>query len=108
MRWNTHEDFQTYPPVRGSARNCLMWNKRVTTASCAGVRWNDQECAGVGHNLGTNRSAAYWITSSARCSSDAAIVGSSAFALFEMCVTPNLSNAPMLSGQKCSTDRRRM
>ena len=83
MRWNTHEDFQTYPPVRGSARNCLMWNKRVTTASCAGV----------GHNLGTNRSAAYWITSSARCSSDAAIVGSSAFALFEMCVTPKLSNA---------------
>ena len=32
-------------PGRASARNCLMWNERVTTASCAGVCWNDQECA---------------------------------------------------------------
>ena len=45
MRWNGHEDFQSYSPVFVSARNCLMWNERVATASCAGVCWNDQECA---------------------------------------------------------------
>src|SRR5215813_13156940 len=50
-----HQDFQSYSPVCVSARNCLMWNTRLPTASCARVRWNDQECAGVGHNLGTNR-----------------------------------------------------
>ena len=66
MRWNAPEDFQSYPPVRVSARNCLMWNTRLPTASCAGVCWNNQECAGVGHNLGTNRSGSYWISSFAR------------------------------------------
>jgi hypothetical protein len=54
MRWNAHEDFQTCSPGCVSARNCLMWNNRVTTASCTGVCWNDPECAGVGHSLGTN------------------------------------------------------
>jgi hypothetical protein len=53
MRWNAPEDFQSYSPGRVSARNCLMWNTRFPTASCAGVCWNDQEGAGVGHNLGT-------------------------------------------------------
>jgi hypothetical protein len=45
MCWNGHEDFQSYSPGRVSARNCLMWNTALTTASCAEVRWNDQECA---------------------------------------------------------------
>jgi len=40
-----HQDFQSYSPVFVSARNCLMWNTRVTTVSCAGVCWNNQECA---------------------------------------------------------------
>ena len=40
-----HQDFQSCSPGRASACNCLMWNERVTTASCAGVCWNDQECA---------------------------------------------------------------
>jgi hypothetical protein len=59
MCWNGHEDFQSYSPDRVSARNCLMWISMVTTASCAEVCWNDQECTGVGHNLGTNWSGAY-------------------------------------------------
>jgi hypothetical protein len=37
----------------------LTRNNRVATASCAGVCWSDQECARVGHNLGTNRSLTY-------------------------------------------------
>jgi len=57
MRWNGHEDFQSYSPGRVSARNCLMWNTMLPTASCAGVCWNTQECAGVGHNLGTTFAA---------------------------------------------------
>ena len=52
MCWNGHEDFQSYSPGRASARNCLMWNERVATGASAGMRWNDQECAGVGHSLG--------------------------------------------------------
>jgi hypothetical protein len=40
-----HQDFQSYSPGRVSARNCLMWNKRLPTASYAGVCCNDQECA---------------------------------------------------------------
>jgi hypothetical protein len=55
--------FSVLFPIRVTVRNCSMWNERVTTASCAGVCWSDQECAGVGHNLGTNGSGAYWITS---------------------------------------------
>jgi len=55
MCWNGPEDFQSYSPGRVSACNCLMWNRRFTTASCAGMRRNDLECASVGHNLGTNR-----------------------------------------------------
>ena len=51
------EDFQSFSPRRVSVRNCLTWNKRRPTASCAGVYWNDQECAGVGHNLGTTSAA---------------------------------------------------
>jgi len=51
--WNGHEDFQSYSPVFVSARNSLLSKETFTTASCAGVRWNDQECAGVGHKLGT-------------------------------------------------------
>ncbi len=43
MRQNGHEDFQSYPPVRVSARKCLTWNEWLPTASCAGVRWYDQE-----------------------------------------------------------------
>jgi hypothetical protein len=69
MCWNAlecAEDFQSYAPISVSARNCLMWNKRLPTASCAGVCWNAPECAGVGHNLGTNRSGSYWINWSAR------------------------------------------
>src|SRR5262249_14484034 len=54
-----HQDFQSYSPIRVSARNCLMSNDGVTTAACAGVLTNDQECAGVGHNLGTNGSGIY-------------------------------------------------
>ena len=57
MRWNAPEDFQSYSPGRVSARNCLMWNRRRPTASCAGVCWNAPECAGVGHNLGTTSAA---------------------------------------------------
>ena len=53
MRWNAPEDFQSYSPVCVSARNCLMWNERVTTAPCSGVCWSDQECTRVGHSLGT-------------------------------------------------------
>ena len=45
MCWNGHEDFQSYSPVFVSARNCLMWNRRLPTASCAEVCWSDQECA---------------------------------------------------------------
>jgi hypothetical protein len=52
--WNAHEDFQSYLPSRGSVRKYLLSKETFTTASCAGVRWNDQECAGVGHSLGTN------------------------------------------------------
>jgi len=37
--------FSVLSPIAVSARNCLMWNARLPTASCAGVRWNDQECA---------------------------------------------------------------
>ena len=48
-----HQDFQSYSPGRGSARKCLLSKEGVTTASCAGVRRNEQECAGVGHSLGT-------------------------------------------------------
>ena len=40
-----HQDFQSYLPVRATARNRLMCKQRVTTASCAGVCWNDQEYA---------------------------------------------------------------
>jgi hypothetical protein len=47
------QDFQSYPLVPVSARNYLMWNTRLPTASCTRVCWNDQECASVGHNLGT-------------------------------------------------------
>ena len=65
MRWNAPEDFQSYSPVRVSARNCLMWNTRLPTASCAGVRWNDQECARVGHIWGT-LDFDDWMISSAR------------------------------------------
>src|SRR5215831_8212231 len=50
-----HKDFQSYSLGRGSARKCLLSNDGVTTAACAGVLRNDQKCAGVGHNLGTNR-----------------------------------------------------
>jgi hypothetical protein len=32
---------------------CLRSQARITTASCAGVRWNALECARVGHSLGT-------------------------------------------------------
>src|SRR6266849_8061409 len=31
-----------------------MPQARITTASCAGVRWSDPECARVRHKLGTN------------------------------------------------------
>ena len=68
MCWNGHEDFQSYSPVFVSARNSLLSKETFTTASCAGVRWNDQECAGVGHKLGTTRPGAYRITSSAAVS----------------------------------------
>src|SRR5215813_5025231 len=50
-----HQDFQSYSLGRGSARKCLLSKDGVTTAACAGVLRNDQECARVGHNLGTNR-----------------------------------------------------
>jgi len=43
VRWNGPEDFQSYSPVRVSARNCLMWNRRLPKAACARVRWNDQK-----------------------------------------------------------------
>src|SRR5499427_7677895 len=36
-----HQDFQSYSPIRVSARNCLMSNDGVTTAACAGVLTND-------------------------------------------------------------------
>ena len=39
------EDFQSYSPGRVSVRNCLMWNRRLPTAACAGVCWSDQGCA---------------------------------------------------------------
>jgi hypothetical protein len=31
------EDFQSYLSISVSARNCLMWNRRVATTSCARV-----------------------------------------------------------------------
>src|SRR5215831_20536252 len=40
-----HQDFQSYSLGRGSARKCLLSKAAVTTASCAGVLRNDQECA---------------------------------------------------------------
>jgi len=40
-----HQDFQSCPTISGSARNCLMGNARVATASCAGMCSNNQECA---------------------------------------------------------------
>jgi len=40
-----HQDFQSYSPVRVSARKCLLSQARITTVSCAGVCWSDQECA---------------------------------------------------------------
>ena len=64
MCWSGYEDFQSYSPGRVSARNCLMWNTMLPTASCAGVCWNTQECAGVGHNLGTIPSGARRMISS--------------------------------------------
>ena len=52
----------------------------MTTGSCVGVRWNDQECARVGHNLGTNESASYWMPSSTRSSRDGEIIRPNALA----------------------------
>ena len=75
------EDFQSYSLVRVSARNYLMRNTRFTTAPCAGVCWNAPECARVGHSLGTNRSGAYWMTSSALSRRDCWIGRSSALAV---------------------------
>jgi hypothetical protein len=53
------EDFQSYSPVRVSVQKCLILNSRVPTASCAGMIRNAPECAGAGHNLGTNGPGAY-------------------------------------------------
>src|SRR6266568_3452542 len=85
-----HQDFQSYSPIRVSARNCLMWNATVATTSYAGVCWNDQECAGVGHNLGTNRSGSYSITRSARARIDCGILIPSALAVFRFTTSSNL------------------
>ena len=63
------QDFQPYSPRRGSARKCLTAKDGVTTASCAGVLRNGQECAGVGHSFGTNHIRTDWIGSSAPASS---------------------------------------
>lgn len=53
----------------------------VPTASCARMRWNALECAGVGHSLGTNFRT-YWITWSARPTSDCGSVSPKASAIF--------------------------
>src|SRR5215831_19021394 len=85
-----HQDFQSYSLGCGSARKCLLSNDGVTTASCAGVLRNEQECAGVGHSLGTNHIRSYWITWSARAKSDGVIVRPSAFAVFRLITSSNL------------------
>jgi hypothetical protein len=59
MRLNAHEDFQSYLPISVSVQKCLILNDKVATDSCAGVCWSDLECAGVGHNLGTNQWGSY-------------------------------------------------
>jgi len=38
MRWNAHEDFQSYLPGRGRVRKYLLSKETFTTASCAGSR----------------------------------------------------------------------
>ena len=55
--------------------------EKCPTASCAGVRWNALECARVRHNLGTNFRT-YWITWSARPTSDCGSVSPRASAIF--------------------------
>src|SRR5713101_6583962 len=40
MRWNAPEDFQSYPLVRVSARNCLMWNARLPGTAGGDLRGN--------------------------------------------------------------------
>jgi hypothetical protein len=46
MCWNAPEDFQSYPPVRVSVRNCLLSKEEVSTADalqCSRVIRNDPE-----------------------------------------------------------------
>jgi hypothetical protein len=73
MRWNAHEDFQSYSPVLVSARNCLMWNtrpRRPRALECAGVIRNALE-------LGTTWAQVKTATESARPPAAAATAGSS-------------------------------
>src|SRR5262249_28330159 len=90
-----HPDFQSYSLGRGSARKCLLSKDGVTTASCAGVLRNDQECAGVGHSLDTTHIRIYWIISSARASTEGGIVRPSALTVLRLMTSSNLVGCSM-------------